>query len=203
MEPISNSPLTWPAGWRRTESTIPSRFGQGKRPLTIAKAIDFVLAELKRKGIGSCNIIISTNLKLRLDGYPYSNQKEPQDKGVSVWWKEGESRKVIALDKYNKVADNLYAIGKTIEAMRGIDRWGSGEILERVFDGFVALPNLEDEDEIPNWMQVLDYFGDDPQQLTEKYKIARSKAHPDNGGSNSKFNAVVAAYKEAKEDFGM
>ena len=76
--------------------------------------------------IPECDVIISTNLRLKKDGYPYSNQIEPSDKGCAVWWRESPAEKVIALDKYDRTADNLYAIGKTIEAMRGIERWGGG-----------------------------------------------------------------------------
>jgi hypothetical protein len=35
---------------------------------------------------------------------------------------------------------NIYAIAKTIEALRGIERWGSGSMVEQAFTGFVTLP---------------------------------------------------------------
>ncbi len=37
------------------------------------------------------------------------------------------------------MADNLWAIAKHVEAMRGLDRWGVGDIT-RAFTGYAALP---------------------------------------------------------------
>ena len=124
---ITASPLTWPHGWNRYRGErLSSRFGTkrsqgwGSDKITVHKATTFVLDELRRMGIWEEDIIISTNLVLRNDGYPRSSQRAPEDPGASVWWQLGESHQVIACDQYNRVADNLYAIGKTIEAMRGI-----------------------------------------------------------------------------------
>ena len=47
----------------------------------------------------------------------------------------------FACDKWRDVYDNIYAIGKTIEALRGIERWGTGDMVEQAFTGFVALPS--------------------------------------------------------------
>ena len=146
---ITAFPLSWPAGWKRSRNPECSKFGKRKANagsyiykarITIGEAVRDLLDELRKMGVPDHGVIISTNLKLRLDGLPYSQQKEPDDAGVSVWWKKGKVNRVIALDKYNRIADNIYAVAKTIEALRGIDRWGSGEILERTFTGFDALP---------------------------------------------------------------
>ena len=200
-EAIKSFPLHWPVGWKRTTSQQHARFSRKmeqyrRRDISIADATAFVLDELKRMGIADWQVIISSNLKLRMDGLPYSGQRDPDDSGVSVWWKEGDSRKVIAIDKYYRTADNLYAIGKTIEALRGIERWGSGEILERTFAGFDALPNPD----AVNWRDVLDYRGNDLSECKIAYRRAIKNAHPDNGGNNEQAAIVNKAWEQAQED---
>jgi len=189
-EHITASPLTWPEGWKRTKLPTTSQFSNH----SISKATKFVIEELARMGIKDWNIIISTDLRLRNDGLPYSSQREPDDKGAAVWWKDADEQRVIALDKYNKISDNLYAIGKTIEAMRGIKRWGGGEILDRTFSGFTALPN---PDAVRSWRDVLDYHGNDWVEANKAYKKARSNAHSDKGGTDEAFFEVNRAWREA------
>jgi len=192
MDTISASPLCWPQGWQRSVYEVSSRFGHYTKPISIAKAVNTVLDELRKMGIDKEDVIISTDLQLRNDGRPRSNQRQPDDKGASVWWKDGEKQQVIALDKYDTIADNIYAIGKTIEAMRGIERWGSGEILERTFTGFQALTDQSGG----AWWAVLgvDEFADN-KEIIAAYKYLRSKYHPDKpDGDRELFEAVQKAY---------
>ncbi len=194
-EHITASPLTWPDGWKRTRLPVTSQFANH----SISKATKFIIDELGRMGIRDWNVIISTDLRLRNDGLPYSSQREPDDKGAAVWWKDGKDQRVIALDKYNKISDNLYAIGKTIEAMRGIKRWGGSEILDRTFTGFTSLPS-PDHVAARSWRDVLDYYGDDLQEANKAFKIARSKAHDDKGGNTDLFYKVNQAWAEAEKE---
>lgn len=195
---LTQSPLAWPSGWNRTLNPITSRFGKWNNKVSIAKAADFVLEELARMAIPEYKVIISTNLRYRNDGRPYSNQKEPDDKGVAVWWMDERQQKVIALDQYDRIADNLYAIGKTIQAMRSIERWGGSEILNRTFTGFTALP----DNSKMTWREVLKYCGDSLAGATDAYRKARSCAHPDTGGSDQLFKDVQEAWEQAKLHFG-
>ena len=198
IDHITASPLHWPEGWARSETQERSRFGKWNDPVTINKATRFVLDELSRMGVFQSDVIVSTNLKLRIDGLPYSNQKQPEDKGVSVWWIKDGKQMVLALDKYDRIADNIYAVGKTIEAMRGIERWGSGEILQRTFTGFQALPDPESASK-PSWQQVLNYYGDSLSEAKTAYLKARKAAHPDHGGSTEEFKAVEEAWEQAQQ----
>jgi hypothetical protein len=200
-------PLTWPHGWKRTQIRVHSKFARKvssdsyrRRDVSINEAVDFVLGELKRMGVPDYNVIISTNLKLRNDGWPRADQREPEDRGAAVWWKDGKDERVIALDKYTTVADNLYAIGKTIEALRGIDRWGSGEILQRTFTGFEALPGPAGS----TWAAVLGVAAHTPTiDVEAAYKKARWRAHPDQGGTSEQFNAVQEAFEQFKKERGI
>src|SRR3712207_8918795 len=49
-------------------------------------------------------------------------------------WLKGEKR-VLACDKWDRIADTIHAIAKTIEATRGIERWGS-VTTEQAFAGY-------------------------------------------------------------------
>ena len=196
---ITAHPLTWPEGWERSPSQEHARFtrktgSHSRRNVTISEATRFVMGELERMGIDDWNVIISSNLKLRQDGLPISGQRDPDDNGVSVWWKTKGTQKVIAIDKYYRAADNLYAIGKTIEALRGIERWGSGEILERTFTGFTAVTYQPDD-----WRATLDYYGESLSECKAKYREKIRKAHPDSGGTDAEAARVNAAWEAAQE----
>jgi hypothetical protein len=158
--------------------------------------------DFKRKmGVPDWQVIISSDLKLRTDGLPLSGQREPDDQGVAVWWAEGDGHRVIALDKYHRIADNIYAVAKTIEALRGIERWGSGEILQRTFTGFTALPHLSTD----TWWSVLGVQAHTPTAEVEAvYKSKRSAAHPDRlTGSVTEFNLVQEAWNAFQKERGL
>ena len=207
---ITASPLTWPNGWKRTSpgQRTQARFSRkgsannygyrGQRNITINEAASYALDQLRIMGVHHEDVIVSTDLKLRLDGLPYSSQREPDDPGAAVWWRPrgGKQERVIAIDIYDRIADNIYAIGKTLEALRGIERWGGGEILERTFTGFAALPSPEMAGGVdPYEVLGLDRNWTKEQQIVI-YRQALSKAHPDKGGSSEQFHAVREAGKQ-------
>lgn len=198
-EHITASPLTWPQGWKRSKQLISSRFGKWNNPVSINKAVRFVIDNLRQMGVSESEVIISTDLKLRNDGLPYSNQKNPSDTGAAVWWKKDGEQKVIALDKYDRIADNIYAIGKTVDALRGIERWGGGEILNRTFTGFTALPDPNSASQ-PHWRTILDYQGSVLTEANKQYKKLRSRYHPDTGGSAEEFHILNLAWKQAEQE---
>lgn len=156
MSERKSYPLSWPEGWKRAKLRMSAKFSrredqkygaQGqplyreKKDLSVADSVKRVLGELQRMGIRDWNIIISSNVPLRLDGLPRSD-KEPFDPGAAVYWKkkDADAMRCMAIDQYTRVADNLAAIAATLEAMRAIERHGGAQILERAFLGFAALP---------------------------------------------------------------
>lgn len=201
---ISASPLTWPEGWPRTKSWARSsgKFKSQGRQLSVAEAVSRVREELKKMGLKDDDIIVSTNLRLRLDGLPRSDQPEPGDTGAAVYWETKKGNKVMAIDRYYRVADNLAAIAATLEAMRAIERHGGAEILDRAFTGFTALPAPATS----NWRTVLDLLGWPADKLTaddiqRAYRQAASKAHPDkDGGSTEAMQRVNAARDAALKE---
>lgn len=187
-------PLCWPDGWPRTLSF---NVKSSSFRVTQDSAQNNLLAELKR--LGAKEIIISTNIRLRNDGLPYSSQRAPEDRGVSVYFKYKKRNMVFACDKFKLVGDNIHAIGKTIEALRGIERWGASDMLERAFTGFESLPG-PDHVVARSWRDVLEYYENDPQEANERYLIARAYAHPDKGGTEDKFNEVQKAWEQCQEE---
>lgn len=129
------SPLRWPPGKTRTAA---HKRCAALFKVSLARARDGLLHELEL--LGARYVVISSNLTVRHDGLPYANQRQPEDAGVACYFNLEADQFVFACDGWLKVEDNVRAIGKTIEALRGIRRWGSGDMLRQAFRSFQALP---------------------------------------------------------------
>jgi hypothetical protein len=206
-------PLTWPDGWRRTDALRRTRaaFGKSvqradaswrsKEALSIAEATARVLTELNRMGVNENNVVLSTNLKLRLDGYPRSDQANPADPGAAVYWRKTDKSpmKCMAIDRYDRVEGNLAAIAATLEAMRAIERHGGAEIMERTFQGFAALPAKASS----TWKAQLEL---DPQrdyteaEIETQFRKLANQHHPDKGGDPARFREVTEARAAARQE---
>lgn len=186
-ETISGYPLTWPAGWKRAQpqSRKIARFrGRSERSyeISVAEAVERIIQQLDHMGVPNSKVIISTNIPLRIDGWPRSSdQREPADTGAAVYWpdRKGKESRCMAIDIYTRVADNLAAIAATLEAMRAIERHGGAAILDRAFTGFKALPQAE------QWWQILGLPGESATrtQIIEAHRARAMEKHPDRGGA--------------------
>ena len=131
-------PLQWPAGRPRTTDNqrIDSRF-----KLNSATKHD-VQVELfwECERMGGEYIVISTMIEVRRDGLPYANRRAPEDPGVAVYFRREDRNVSFACDQYSRIWENMRAITKTIEALRGIERWGGQQQFDRSIQGFTALP---------------------------------------------------------------
>lgn len=198
---ISACPLQWPTGWKRTQPAYRrnATFTKHKKQLAIYDGVERVMEELSRLGLGRNDVVISTNVETRMDGFPRSDRAGPGDPGAAVYWQEKKGgRRVMAIDEYNRVADNLAAIAATLEAMRAIERHGGAAILERVFTGFTALPAPGAQRE---WWVVLEVSHtcttDDAKQA---FRRLASRHHPDKpGGSHEKMAELNTALQQALE----
>lgn len=196
MAEQSAYPLAWPAGWKRAPLRRVARFA----PRTLSDAVRFVLAELRRMGVSDWDVVISTNVQLRLDGLPKSGQAAPADPGVAVYFAHEKRPLVLACDTWTRVEHNLHAIGKHVEAMRGMDRWGVGSV-EQAFTGYLALPAPAGDEA---WWRVLE-FDDEHQALEvvrDVYRHLAKQHHPDQGGDARKFQRIVRAWEQAQEVLG-
>jgi hypothetical protein len=174
-------PLAWPEGWKRT---VPYRREDGQFSTTLGAARDGLMAEIAR--MGGRLPVLSSNLALKRDGMPYANQNRIEDPGIAVYFTYKGKPMCFACDRYKTAEANTQAIRKTIEALRGVERWGASDMMDRAFTGFAQL-----EAPASGWRAVLD--PDDPEG---SYMRLRKSAHPDHGGSASSFQAVQDAYKQ-------
>jgi hypothetical protein len=146
--------------------------------------------------MGASNIILSSNLPIRIDGLPRANRPpDGGDSGVAVYFKRHGKDMVFACDKFFEVCDNIYAIAKTIDAMRGIERWGASDMMDRAFSGFVGLPAKSTQE----WRDVLSMAGDSitVDQIESQFRILAKKYHPDAGGDRDQFELIVKARSDA------
>jgi hypothetical protein len=207
---IQAYPLQWPDGWPRTSPADRKRAAFGKRGqhesyswqtkkrLSVSDGRTRINETFSRMRVD--DMVISTNLALRLDGQPRSDQREPQDCGVAVYWMDKGERRCMAIDRYDTVADNLAAIAGTLEALRAVERYGGAKILDRAFTGFQALPPGRS-----NWRDVLGFDEDErptKDQIEYRYRLLRSASHPDKGGTVNDFRAVENAHADALREIG-
>lgn len=183
-------PLHWPEGWPRTERPERSRF-----ETTDDAARKELVWELER--LGARYIVLSTNVELRQDGWPYANRRPPEDVGVAVYFQRNGKQMTFACDRWDRVRDNMRAITKTIDAMRGIERWGASDMMERAFSAFEALPAPGQAVTLSCW----DILNVEPGATRDEIKSAWRKrmkaAHPDHGGTREEYEQVQSAYEQA------
>lgn len=185
-------PLQWPQGRKRTDHW---QREHAKFDVSFARARDNIVAEVKLLAGGRWGpdpmTVISSNVALRRDGLPLANQRQPDDVGVAVYFLYKKRQMSFACDRWLKVEHNMQAIAKTIEALRGIARWGTGDMLEAAFTGFMALPAPGAAKE---WWEVLGVSRhctrDD---ISAAYRRLASINHPDRGGSATTMAAINAA----------
>lgn len=192
MPEQSAYPLSWPLSWPRTKQPQRSRFGTYHKKPSVAAGRDALMLELGR--LGASRVVISTNITLRKDGLPYSNQPEPRDAGAAVYFTLRTRRQVLACDKWSTVGDNLHAIAKHVEALRGQERWGVGSV-EQAFAGYAALPPPTSA--AHNCWTTLELpFGSSAELINEQYKCLSQIRHPDRGGTHE----LMAALNQAREE---
>lgn len=193
-QPMADAyPLAWPPGVPRTVVPARSAFGE----VTISRATQELLWEIER--MHGRLPVISTNLELRNDGLPYSKQRPISDHGVAVYFTRSGRQLVFACDRWDRIEHNMRAITKTIDAMRGIERWGSTDLMERAFMGFEALPPPDQAVVLSCW-QILDLEpGASEMEIERAYRTKAKSAHPDRGGSRQEWDQLRAAYEQAKQ----
>jgi hypothetical protein len=171
--PKSGYPLAWPIGRPRTRERQRSQF-----KVTQQAAVKDLAYEVDR--LGGSDMVITTNVELRLDGMPRADRGQPRDTGVAVYFTYRKKPMCFACDRWTQISENIRAIGQTVGALRGIERWGSGSMIEQAMQGFTALPAPEQP-----W-QVLEVEHDAPPAAIEAaYKRLAARWHPDRPGGDA------------------
>jgi hypothetical protein len=180
-------PLQWPAGWPRCDLPQRAQF----KDHSIYVVSSQVENELRR--LGASSIVVSANLIRNMDGGIRSKQAQPVDRGVAVYFQYMGREQCIPCDRWSRVEDNLRAIALTIEALRGLERWGAKEMVSAAFRGFLALPEKTGG---------IDYFRDcsSEEEVKARYRELAKSFHPDRGGSADEFAELSNQYKERLGD---
>lgn len=196
-------PLCWPDNWQRTpagrirSSNFQRSCSFAARRHSMDESRRALAGELER--MGARDVILSTNIKLRIDGLPYSGQAQPADKGIAVYFQYKKKPTVIACDKWDRVEDNIWSVFKTIEALRGISRWGSSQMMEQAFRGYTALPGVG-ETGGSKWWEVLGVtINAGLEAVRDAYRKKALETHPDQGGSTEEFLKVQTAWKQFEQ----
>lgn len=202
-------PLEWPPGWNRTSADARKR-GSFKRvtreqssyggtypvnrPVSFTDALNDLMNEVRRTD--GNDLRIDHGGQSDVAGKPLAGKREPEDPGVVVRFRRRGKAYAIACDRYNDRAQNLRAIAKTIEATRGIERWGA-VTGEQAFKGYEALPAHEPEEPPRPPHEVLGLASDAPPEVVEAvFRALALKHHPDKGGDARKFAAISNARDE-------
>lgn len=190
-------PLQWPAAKVRAAARKRATFGTknsrgwGKDALTVAGALSRLQSELD--ALGARTYVLSSNVELRLDGLPRSGQAEPRDPGVALYFQLKGKPHCLPCDTFDRVADNIAAIAKHIEATRAIERYGVATMSE-MFAGFVALPA---PGAARPWWEVLGVGRHaTADEINASYRDKAKRAHSDTGGSAAAMSALNVARDE-------
>lgn len=185
-------PLSWPPGRPRTPAhqRQPSKFRT-----EFTKSRQFLVWEVER--LGARHPVLSTNIELRMDGLPRANAPRPSDPGVALYFELKGRPLCMACDRWATAGDNIHAIAKTIEAMRGIARWGSGDMLQQAFSGFAAIAAPK------TWREKLGLGAGDGLDAAEAaFRRLAKERHPDVGGDPIAFTEISEAIADARRELG-
>lgn len=199
MEQRTSFPLSWPEGRPRTSYRKNARkFDTGNKSFSHFR--DDLLDELRR--LGATRIILSSNVPLRNDGLPRADAREPIDPGVAIYFDFKQKPMCFACDRFDYVRQNLRAITLTIEAIRGIQRWGSSDMMERAFRGFTALPERASE----AWRDVFGFEHNQKvtsDEVETAFRRLAHSAHPDKGGTLDQWQHLCLQRENAMRDLGV
>lgn len=221
MADRSPYPLAWPGSSKRTPASSRRRsmFGganKGNRgQVSPYEAACDLAGELKL--LQASHVVITSMLPTRTDGMPYADGRHAGlDPGVAVWFVHQGRERVFACDRWRTPGENLRAIELSVEALRGLERWGMADVIERAFAGFAALPpgtgeTINAAPVIPKrpWPVVLDAQALLDAKLPKsdllvlvksRYRDKMAAAHPDRGGSHELAAELSAAMEAAEKE---
>lgn len=191
-KPSNEYPLSWPKEWPRTPTKAKSQF-----KTTIYQALKNVQEELVRFGkdseIAVDEVLISSN-------YSLGNQN-PEDSGVAVYFTWDGVPTCIAVDRYQRIEENLQAIFRCIEAERTKLRHGGLNLVRASFRGYAALPPPLQAGSGKPWFEILGVKKNaEWGEVVEAHKKLAKQNHPDLGGSQSAMAAINEAFQQAKAE---
>lgn len=184
-------PLDWPSEQPRTP---PIRRDRGPYRVSQDRAQRELMHELHLLGVS--HVVISTNLRVRQDGLPYSTQRTPDDPGVAVYWTRKGRNYCIACDAYRDIAANIRAAGLAIHHLRRLEQ-AAPSFAERAFSGFARLPAST----VAHWRGVLSIVGPTTiEKIEARFRELAKTRHPDFGGTDAAMAELLRARREARAE---
>ncbi len=184
---IQAFPLTWP-NWERTRSPSKSQF-----KTTLAGSIKNVQESLRKFAADSGKkvegMVVSSNASLM--------DHNPTDAGVAVYFTWDGISTCIAVDRYQRIEENLQAIHHVIEAERTKLRHGGLNLVRAAFRGYAALPPPKPRRKAEEVLGVSASASDD--EIDAAFRTKAKKAHPDNGGSAAQMQELNDARQSLKK----
>lgn len=199
-------PLKWPEGWPRTPNYQRQRAGAKFGHADFTTSV--VRLERELHLLKATNRVLSTNLKLRMDGRPYAEESLLQDPGVAIYFQLRGRAMSMARDTYDRVRDNIRSLALAVEYMRGLERHGGSYMLERAFSGFGALPPPAGSGNEPalNWREELGPIPEDMEDwevlalIEARYRKKAKTVHSDQGGDDAAMIRLNAAVAQARKE---
>lgn len=193
-------PLAWPPGWPRTspadlkDGTLSFKrqkdTGRGYiagAPWTFAEARDALIDEAWKHT--KSPPVLSSNFQTGRNG-PMEGKRRPHDQAVALYLLRKGKPYVMACDRYREAEGNMRSLTLALEALRTLERHGGGLMLERAFEGFVALTAG------PRPWEILDVVPTaSAEEIRAAWRAKIARAHPDLGGTQTQ----AAELNEARD----
>jgi hypothetical protein len=159
-------PLQWPKQWPKTE---PSKKEGGKFNQSLAAALNGLKIECAR--LGGKNLVLSSNCTL--------GAERPAESGVVAYFQLDDQPIAIPCDRWKLVEHNVRAIALTIEAMRGMERWGAKHMITAMFTGFKALPQKASGKDPKEILGLKNKNNPTEAEITAAFRAQSKIYHPD------------------------
>jgi hypothetical protein len=190
------APLRWPSGAPQTAKPVSSRFAEH----SLYDSSSELEAELRRFNV--TDAVISADVALKRNGMPYANPPKGCELGAAVYFTRGGEEQALAIDRYDYLPDNVWALARTIAALRQIERDGGPEILSQALGAFKSLPGPDVAARPYLWWAEalgLDPCGYTVEGVESAFREKAKTAHPDHGGTGGAFQRLVDAKAAALE----
>jgi hypothetical protein len=186
LSDVTEYPLCWPASQERTSERVASPFkasmatalAQIENEMRLWRAVDYVISKAP------------------------AYRRGPVDPGVALWWtlpsKKAEELRVLACDRYRVTEANLRAIGLTLDALRGCDRWGAYTREQAVEGARLALPGPGVAMPSRPWWEVLAVTEATPLVVCEAAYRTLAKDRANDRDAMVELNLAVEAARRAK-----
>ncbi len=152
---------------------------------SLSSALDNLRKEVNL--LGGKDLILSSN-------YTLGNEK-PKDSGVVAYFTRDGDTVAIPCDRWKTISENVQAIAKTIEALRGIERWGAKHMVKAAFRGFAALPEKAAGKSCWTVLGIIQTPTTTRDEVETAFRARAKVSHPDHGGTD----AAMAELNEARQ----